>query len=173
MEMKQVSYHLKCLPSILKNPSFPFFPYNPQQSECRLSILSQQHMLFYMFSFISHCIIVIPCWSIITQRILFWSHLQRLVVEGFLQILIVTLGVPQFSSHSYILELAYLVTQSNSLSYILGLTHLVAFQVQLTQLRFRFSSLGLAHLITFQVQLNQLHSQLSLLSCILGLTHLI
>ena len=31
--MKQVLHHLRCLPSILENPSIPLFSYNPQQSK--------------------------------------------------------------------------------------------------------------------------------------------
>ena len=151
--------------------------------DCRPSILSQQHMFFYMFSFTSRCLISIPWWSIITHLVYYFlSHLWRFIVEGeFLWIPNVTLVALQSSSLSCILGLAHLVTFQVQLTQFItqlhfSLTHLVTFQVQPTQLHF-----SLAHLVAFQVWITQLHFSsahlvaflFSSLSYILSLAYLV
>ena len=101
--------------------------------------------------------------------LIFLSHLWRFNVEGFLQILNVTLvAYLVLLTQLHFFQFTQLHFRFSSLSCMLSLTHLVPFQVQLTQLH-----LSLARLVAFQVYCTQFHSQSSSLNCILILVHLV
>ena len=108
-------------------------------------------MLFYVFSFTSGCLIIVPWWS-------FCTHLVFLI---FLATFRDSLSRDFYGSQIW--------PQLH-----LNLVHLIVFQVQFTQLQFTFSLLSyLAHLVVFQVLFTQLHSQLTHLVAFLILVHLV